>query len=802
MKKGIIFTFLIFSLGTIVLSQSITQVIKGRVIDKQSEMPLIGATVILMDVVPPQGTTTDAEGNFRLKEVPLGRQNIQLRYLGYKSMTIPNIVVTAGKEVILEAALEESIAQLDAVVITSEIDKDKTQNEFATVSARTFSLEEVNRFSGGRSDVGRLVTNFAGVSTADDSRNDIVIRGNSPTGVLWRMEGIPIPNPNHFSTLGTTGGPVSALNPNILRNSDFMTSAFPAEYGNATAGVFDLGMRSGNKDKHEFMLQTGVISGLELMAEGPLSKEKSSSYLIAGRYSFIGLASNLGLSIGTNAVPDYSDLAIKLDFARGKAGKFTLFGIGGRSDINFWGSEVDENDLFAAPDEDAFASSRFGVVGLKHNLLIGKDAYLRTIVSTAYSGNGFEQIRYFNQDSPDAFTAPYASIDDSEVRFSVSSYFNKKFNAKLTTRIGVLSETYKYDLSSKDAEVGMDSDGDGANELVTLYKFNDNMTLIQPFAQAQYRLNDSWTLNAGLHAQYLTLNETFALEPRLALNWQAAPKHAFNLGYGIHQQTQPLPILLAESLDAENNLVRTNEKLDFTRSQHFVLGYDYRMAQDWRLKAEVYYQLIDQVPVETRPNSFSLLNSGADFTFPRDRFNLVNEGTGFNRGIELTLEKFFSKGYYGLLTASVYDSKYKGSDGIERNTAFNNTYVLNILAGKEFTFGKNKRNAFTLDTKLTTAGGRYYTPVDPEASKQAGFQIEQEELAFSKRHDPYFRWDVKFGFQFNSKKRKLSHRFYFDLQNVLNNENIFARRYNRQTASVNEVYQLGFWPDFMYRIQF
>ncbi|MEL6926253.1 MAG: carboxypeptidase-like regulatory domain-containing protein, partial [Bacteroidota bacterium] len=349
---------------------SAQQTLKGTVIDKQSEMPLIGATVAIVNSDPTIGTTTDVDGNFSIPEVPYGRYSIAISYLGFEGITLPNVEVTAGKEVYLEIGLEESVEKLDEVVVTAAVQKDRAQNELATISARTFSVEEVNRYSGGRSDIGRLVSNFAGVSTADDSRNDIVIRGNSPTGVLWRLEGIPIPNPNHFSTLGTTGGPVSALNPNMIKNSDFMTSAFPAEYGNALAGVFDLGFRTGNRDKHEFMIQMAAVSGIEAMAEGPINKAKGSSYLVTGRYSFLGFAQGIGLPIGTNATPDYRDLSFNINFGNGKAGKFSLFGIGGSSDISFLHDQVDETDLFAANDEDAFAESRFGVVGLKHNLIL------------------------------------------------------------------------------------------------------------------------------------------------------------------------------------------------------------------------------------------------------------------------------------------------------------------------------------------------------------------------------------------------------------------------------------------------
>ena len=794
----LLFSFALLLFGLNLFAQ--TQTIKGSIIDKQSEMPLIGAAVEVLDNDAVSGTVTDIDGYFRLNGVPLGRQVLRVSYLGYEPLTIPNIVVTAGKEVILQLAMEEAITELDAVVVSAAADKDKAQNELATISARTFSVEEVNRYSGGSSDVARLASNFAGVSTANDSRNDIVIRGNSPTGVLWRLEGIPIPNPNHFSTLGTTGGPVSALNPNLLRNSDFLTSAFPAEYGNALAGVFDLGLRTGNRDRHEFMLQLGAFSGIEGMAEGPLLN--GGSYAVAGRYSFVGLAAELGIPVGTNATPNYQDLTFKMDFGNTKAGKFVLFGIGGRSDIDFLHDEIDENDLFAAADEDAFAKSNFGVLGLRHNLILSDKAYLRTVIAGTSSGNTFTQERYFLQNTEEEFSVPYADVDNTENRYSLSTYVNKKFNARWTARTGILAELYDYDLNAMDAEEGPDSDGDGIREMITIYQFQDQATILQPFVQTQYRFSQNWTLNAGLHLQYLDINSSTAWEPRLALNWNFTPRQTLSLGYGLHSQSQPIPILLATAPNGDGTFSRPNEELDFTSSQHFVLGYDFKFAPDWRLKAEAYYQDISDVPVEAFPSSFSILNTGADFIFPRNRLGLVNEGTGENYGLEITVEKFYSKNYYTLITASIYDSRYTGSDGIERNTAFNNSYVLNVLAGKEWQFGPGKRHAITVDTKVTTAGGRRYTPTDLEASREQGFQVDMEELAFSERFDPYFRWDLKLGVTLNSNKRKLSQRFYLDFQNLTNQDNIFVRRYNRQTNEVNEVFQRGFFPDFLYRVQF
>lgn len=788
------------SLGLLFLSQVLwaqTGTIKGTVIDQQSEIPLIGAAVELLNVDAATGTVTDIDGYFTLKNIPLGRNVIRVSYLGYESITLPNIEVGSGKDVQLSISLQESVNQMQEVVVTAETIKDQAQNEMATVSARQFSVEEVNRYSGGRSDVARLASNFAGVSAPDDSRNDIVIRGNSPTGVLWRLEGIPIPNPNHFSTFGTTGSPVSALNPNLLRNSDFLTSAFPAEYGNANAGVFDLGFRNGNKDNTEYTFQVGAFSGLEAMVEGPVGK-KGGSYVVAGRYSFIGLIGSAG---GTTATPDYQDLSFKLDLGNTNAGRFTLFGIGGRSDITFLGEDIDPDDLFAAEDEDAYVTGGFGLMGLKHNLIIGKNTYLRTVIGGSYRGNQFEQDRYFNLGTPDEFKLRLTEVDNSETRFTISSYLNSKLSAKQTIRAGVLYENFSNDANFIDRDGRPDLNGDGEPDWFTVYDFNGSFGLVQPFVQTMYRLTENLSFNGGIHAQYSTLNEQFVVEPRASFTYALSPSNKLTLGYGMHNQTAPLPILFLNE-DVEGELLQTNKDLDFVRSQHYVLAYDAKLAKDWRLKTELYYQAIDRAPVEQNPTSYSTLTEGASFVFSDDKTSLVSEGTGFNRGIELTLEKFYSQGYHLLTTASFFESKYEGSDGIERSTPFDNGYVVNLLAGKEFKIGKAKRNALVIDTKFTTAGGRWYTPVNLEASRQFDVEILQEDQAFSLQYDDYFRWDVKLGIKLNSAKKKISHQFYLDLQNVTNRENVFLRQYNRLTQNVDQTNQIGFFPDFLYRVQF
>lgn len=779
--------------GTIA-AQSPTQIIRGAVVDKQSQTSIPGANVVVVNSNPLKGSTSDANGHFKITEVAPGRYDLRITFLGYKEIVLPNVNVTAGKEIVLEIGMEENVGSLNEVVI-SATKKNETNNEMTSVSSRSFSMEEVNRYAGGRSDPARLAANFAGVSSPDDSRNDIVIRGNSPVGVLWRIDGLNSPNLNHFSTIGTTGGPVSALNTNMLKNSDFFTSAFPSEYGNANAGVFDLGFRTGNSEKREHTFQVGALTGIEAMTEGPINKEKGSSYLVAYRYSFTGVAQAIGIPIGTTATPFYQDVSFKINGGTTKIGQFTLFGIGAKSKIDFLHAKIDSADLFANPTKDSYFNSDIGVIGMKHFIKVNDKSYFNTVLGATYNGSNFLE------DDVDKSTGTEIIVRDienktSQINYSLNTSFNSKINSRFFIKSGIIAEVKALNLNARERDVK------NTLQWTQYWDFNDNTELLQAYAQTKYRFTDKLTLNAGVHSQLLTLNNSFYLEPRVGLKYQAGEKNTFSLGYGLHSQMQPTDVYFYRTRLADGTYLQTNKDLDFTRSQHFVLGYDVLPVADWRVKAEVYYQLLSNVPVTQMPSSFSMLNTGASFT-PNNQDSLINSGTGTNYGAELTIEKFFSKGYYALLTGTIYESKYKGSDKVEHNTAFNAKFVYNLLVGKEFKVGKEKRNKILVDVKMTHSGGRYFTPIDEVESQNKQTQIlKGDAYAFTERNPEFFRLDVKVGYTINSKKLKLSQSWSLDIQNVTNNKNVFAQRYNPVTNKVNTAYQIGFFPNFVYKIQF
>ena len=784
MKK---YTFIIALFVTqLSFAQNNKQNIRGVITDKLSLTTLPGAAVQIVNGPLNKGTVTNEKGNYVLTDLSPDRYELKFSFLGYKDVVVPNVVVSSGKETILDIAMEETVTNINEVVVTSN-GKAKSINNLAPISARTFSTEEVNRYAGGRSDPARLAANFAGVSAPDDSRNDIVIRGNSPVGVLWRINGMNVTNPNHFASVGTTGGAVSALNTNLLKSSDFLTSAFPAEYGNATAGVFDLGFRNGNSQKRETTLQAGVITGLEATTEGPINKEKGSSYLVGYRYALAGVAQAIGVDIGTTALPSYQDLSFNVNSGITKWGRFTLFGILATSSISIDGGST--SSLYGGGSGHDL-SSQIGIIGLKHFIQLNNKSYFSSNLGINYSKS--DQTDYgYDRLTNASFTNQENNVAKTGYNFSTS--FNSKINSKLFLKIGFQDELIGLNLFYREKK-------DIQSDWKQVWDYNSYTNLAHAYAHVKYSFNDKLTLNAGLHSQLFFLNNSISVEPRLGLKYDINGKSSLNFGYGLHSQMQPINVYFLQTQNTNGSYSYNNKGLDFTKSHHFVLGYDLQPFKDWRLKTEVYYQSLYNVPVNTFSSSYSMLNTGASFKTDLED-NLTNSGIGKNYGAELTIEKFFSKGYYGLFTSSVYSSKYKGSDGIERNTAFNGRYVFNVLGGKEWKVGSEKRNKFSTDLKYTYAGGRAYTPIDLTLSNSTGREQLSSD-AISAFYPNYFRLDLKVGYTLNSGKKKLSHSFSLDLQNVTNHKNVFSQSYDDRSRAIKTTYQLGFFPNFIYKLQF
>ncbi len=783
--RRILLAALFISITQLSFAQNLKQTIRGVVIDDVTRLPLPGANVILLNTNPIVGVTTDANGKFRLENVAVGRQSLSISFMGYEEYLLKNIEVSSAHEMVLTIELSEKFYTSKEIVITAENKKQNTINEMSVISTRQFSVEETNKYAGAWGDISRMASSFAGVSAPSDERNDIVVRGNSPMGILWRLDGIEIPNPNHFAEVGSSGGAISMINTNLLDNSDFSSGAFAPEYGNATSAVFDLKLRNGNNEKREYIAQIGA-NGVEFGAEGPFKKGKQSSYLASYRYSTVALLSYVGIKI-VESTPDFQDLSFKLNFPL-KKGYISLLGVGGISravykapkDSGEWKNNGDRlGDI---------SGSRSGFSSLTWFYPIGKTAYLKTIISSSY----------FNPDySEDSTGSDYKTYDLSRQSTTqqtniFSLLYNKKISTRHIFRAGIIfrnqnttDNTFYYTYS-------------GGQTKHTVSDFKGNTNLLQAYFQYKFYLNKSFSITPGFHTLFLLNNGRLSFEPRLAFRYAINNLHSLTLGFGVHGQTQPTQMYYSE-VETYGTRFQPNKGLNFTKSYQAVLSYEWLFAENWRTRLELYYQYLTQLPVSNSNPTLSLLNfSNSDNSFLNQ--TLVNKGKGNNYGVEITIEKFLNKGYYILLTGSLYDSKYLNPDGITRNTRFNSNYAFNLLGGKEFKIGKKKNSSIGFNIKLVEIGGQRYTPVDLEQSVLQHQAVFEDSMAYTKKTTDFFKIDFRIRYRLNSKR--CSHEFAVELGNILNRKNVAGLRFNPYTNQMEPQYDLPLVPLASYRIEF
>ena len=593
------------------------QTIRGIVVDGDSKYPIPYATVKLSDKEG-VGTTTDSLGRFTLPQVPVGRHTVEAAFMGYEPGIFREILVTSAKEVYLEIPLKESVNELNEVVIRARTNKEEAMNKMATTGARMLSVEEASRYAGGFDDPARLVSAFAGVAPSVSS-NGISIHGNAPHLLQWRLEDVEIPNPNHFADIATLGGGIlSSLSSQVLGNSDFFTGAFPAEYGNAVSGVFDMKLRNGNNQKNENTIQVGIM-GIDVASEGPLSKKHKASYIFNYRYSTTGL---LNLDGGTM---DYQDLNFKLNFPTRKAGTFSVWGT---SLIDKFKSDMERDtekweylgDRSESKDKQYMAAG-----GISHRYFFNNDASLRTTVAATYSQlDGGASL--FNHALE---STPYMDLESKHTNLILTTTFNRKFSNRFTNKTGFTYTAMFYDMNLSIAPYE-------AQSLETVSQGNGTTSLISAYNSSSVGLGERWTLNAGIYGQLLTLNNKWSVEPRVGLKWQTAPKATFALAYGMYSRMEKMDVYFVKMKGTENKSV--NKDLDFTKAQHLMLSFGYKISDRMNLKIEPYIQFLHDVPVMA-DSSYSVLNR-SDF-YVEDA--LVNKGRGRNVGIDITLERFLEK---------------------------------------------------------------------------------------------------------------------------------------------------------------
>lgn len=758
-------------------AQAPVQALTGLVLDKDSRQPLAGATIRIQDSQPALGTMADAEGKFSIHDVPVGRIQVLCSYLGYESWLSDPIILNSAREAYFQIELTESVQEAKEVVISARKRGNEPINELSMVSARAFSAEETQRYAASANDPGRMAQALPGVQPSRDSRSDIVIRNNSGIGLLWRLEGVDIPNPNHFARRGTSGGGITIFSVSMLANSDFSTGAFPAEYGNAYSGVFDVRFRKGNPEKREYTFRAGML-GLDFSTEGPFQKGKGATYLLNYRYSTLGILNKMGIHlVGERVSNTFQDLSFNLYFlTANKKHLFTIWGIGGQShetenavkNVADWSSYTD----YLTRDFD----TNMGALGATHTVSIGDDAFIKT--SVAAMG---QRIDFVNDTLASDLSAFRVNDEHyTEGRYSISSFLNKKFNTKLSLKTGILISRIPYALYRNTLGDSSSIDAKG------------NTLLTQPFIHWRYRPNTQLTINAGLHALMFSFNKSSSIEPRLAVKYQFDNRQSLCIAWGLHRRVLPIGNYLTRI-----NGLEVNRNAGMIRSQHIVLGYDLLLGKAQRIHVEGYFQDFRDVPVSsTLSSSWSILNTVEGFA----KEAMINVGTGKNIGLELSWEQSFNRGLFYIFGGSVSRSRYTDVAGREHPTAFDSGISATLTCGKEWAF-KNA-SVLQLGFRFIYNGGQRLTPLVPGqvVSRFSQNPLLDDSRAFSERVSPYFRPDLRIAYRRNNPKAAWT--LALDIQNVISRKNIdpLSRNYD---PDLNEwVYrkQAGLTPVLSFQI--
>jgi hypothetical protein len=752
----------------------LNQTIRGMVYNVETGQPVEFASISLLEN-PSIGTISDSLGHFKIEGIPLGYANIKVSFVGYKPYIYRDILLTSAREANIEIPFKESAQEVGEIVVRPQVNKQRAINPMALAEGRLLSVEEANRFAGAFNDPARLVTSFAGVTgTGGISNNAMAIRGNAPQYTQWRLEGVEIPNPTHFADMISLGGGLySALSSQVMGNSDFFNGAFPAEYGNALSGVFDMQMRNGNNQKKQNTFQVGLM-GIDLASEGPLNKNYNSSYLFNYRYSLTGLVADVNL--------EYQDLSLKLNFPTKKAGTFSVWGLGlidrnnaDALDKEDWESYYDRQDVETKLDKSSG--------GFNHKYRINNSTYIKSSLVGTYSG--------ISQDvgQTDTLDSRTQVVDITNNNWSVvfNSYINKKINSRHLNRTGVTVTEMVYDLNyNVTTNYGLDM------PMENIAKSSGNNIQFSAYSQSVFTLNSKLSLSTGLNAQYFNLNNNLSIEPRLSMKWNFRTNQTLALAYGLNSKRERLDFYYV--VDTTTNKPG-NTALDLAKSHHFNLSYDWSISDLLHLKVEPYYQYLFDVPVEDN-SPFSVINL-SDYYLDKI---LINDGKGRNYGIDLTLERYLNNNAYYMLTASLFKSEYLGGDHIWRSTRYDRGYSFNGVWGKEWIAGKSGDNRFGLNLRFTFQGGECYTPIDLELSESSNEIILDDTKTFSEQYDPFISGDLTVSYRIN--KERTSHEIALKGLNIGLYTGETGYFYNELTQSVESGDVMGALWDICYKIYF
>lgn len=758
-----------------------TQTVRGQVSDVASGEPMTGVTIQVENGIT-MTTVSDVDGNFVIENVPVGRHSVRATYIGYEPLELKEQLLTSGKELVLNLKMTESLSELSEVVVKPRVNKQMPLNEMAQVGARMFSVEEATRYAGGMADPARTASMFAGVATGG-ATNGISIHGNSPQMLQWRVEGVEVNNPNHFAEITEAGGGIfTSLNGTVLANSDFMTGAMPAEFGNALSGAFDMKMRTGNNTKHEHAIQVGTL-GVDFASEGPLGKNTKASYLVNYRYSFLEIAKKLHAINMEHETLDYQDLSFKFNFPTAKAGTFAVW-FTGLID-NYRNDVIDPSEWETLWDSnDSWSRQRSWAGGLTHTLRYSSGGTLTSRI--AYTG-AYTKLGMNDYDEQ-LTKMPGGLGRNMSWNVIISAEQKHKFSSRYTMQNG-------FEHRHMDFTTWFDFVQEIGGPLYRVYESEGNTGLTRLYTNHKLALTGHLSMVAGLNTMWFNLNNQFLMEPRVSLQYKTSPSSTVSLAYALNSRKETTDTYFVLLKD---NPTYVNQDLGLTRSHHVSASFAQRLGDNAMLKIEPYWQWLFDVPVEMG-TTYSVINHNL---FYQDRA-LVNEGAGRNYGIDLTLERYLKDGLYGMLTATLFKSEYRDAQGEWHNSRHDRRYITNILGGKEWMVGKARKNVFGMNGRLTLMGGDRYTPMAEGATFEEVSILPDKTIPEDGSQPFSKQMKMNVGYAFSVKytinKRHTAHHFILE---YLQMRSFHGKTYDVRTHDIVDQYTSLTFPNIAYRVEF
>ncbi|MBK7252479.1 MAG: TonB-dependent receptor plug domain-containing protein [Ignavibacteria bacterium] len=688
---------------------------------------------------------------------------IKISGTGYDPLIKSDLIVYASKPL-------ELIIKLNSKgIITDQIDVEANyfqKSSDVNISSLNLDFEEIRRAPGATEDISRMIQTIPGVSIGNDQRNDIIVRGGSPAENLILIDGIEIPNINHFGTDGSTSGAIGFINVKFIQETGILTGGFPTTFGDKLSSVIDINFREGSKKKFYSDINLS-IAGFGGIFEGPLSEK--GSYLFSVRRSYLELIKN---SIRLTSVPNYWDFNLKADYEISPKDKITLIGLLGLDKIDF-SEESAENNPYgnSQDDQKTFAA------GINYKKLF-KKGFIQTVLSDSYTDNYIVQI-----DGQSALIKFENKANNNEIILKSDLNYQLSSNLSLNTGIGGKYAGIKNYLFLK-------GDTNAAGFVFDTINADSKFNAVKLFGHANLTskfLKDRLVVNTGVrldYFDYIRLKTYFS--PRIGASYKITPVTSLNVAAGIYYQS-PEYIWLSSHPD--------NKNLNSIRSDHYILGLDHFFSGDLKATVELFYKNYKDYPVWKDIPTYILIDGGTEFG-PNIVGEAVSAGTGYVKGIDVSLQKKLSsqKGLYGIINYSYINTGFTALAGGEKPGAFDPGHQFTLIAGYQFSSG------WLAGLKFKYSGGRPYTPLDYDASKRVNREVYATDDFNSSRYPYYMRIDMRVDKKFDFSKASLV--CYIELQNLFDRENIYSYYWNEDNKKPGTIYQWAFFPVGGISIQF